>query len=92
MDLSQIEWRKASYSSSNGGECVEVGVWRKASYSSNNGGNCVEVTAGPGDSAGTDMSCLVRDSKDPDGPRLAFSPAGWQAFTLRVKHGKLDLG
>jgi uncharacterized protein DUF397 len=26
MDLSRIEWRKSSYTSSNGGTCVEVGV------------------------------------------------------------------
>ena len=25
MDLSRINWRKASYSSGNGGDCVEVG-------------------------------------------------------------------
>jgi Domain of unknown function (DUF397) len=28
MDLSGIEWRKSSYSSSNGGQCVEVGAHR----------------------------------------------------------------
>lgn len=26
MDLSRIDWRKASYSSTNGGNCVEVGT------------------------------------------------------------------
>jgi hypothetical protein len=36
-------WRKSSYSTNNGGDCVEVGVWRKSSYSTNNGGACVEV-------------------------------------------------
>jgi hypothetical protein len=59
-------------------------AWRKASYSTNNGGNCVEVTA----ATGSDMSCLVRDSKDPEGPRLALSPAAWRAFTRRLKHGR----
>jgi hypothetical protein len=39
----EMTWRKSSYSSSNGGACIEVGVWRKSSYSSGNGGNCVEV-------------------------------------------------
>jgi hypothetical protein len=34
----------------------------------------------------------VRDSKDPDGPRLAFSPAGWQAFTRQLKRGTLHRG
>ena len=29
----------------------------------------------------------VRDTKDPGGPALAFTPAGWQAFTRRVRNG-----
>jgi hypothetical protein len=52
--------------------------WRKATYSSGNGGNCIEVaTAG--------HTVAVRDSKDPDGPRLAFGMQAWQAFAARVK-------
>jgi Domain of unknown function (DUF397) len=52
--------------------------WRKSSYSGNNG-DCVEVARNlPGIVA-------VRDSKDPDGPRLVFTVAGWQAFTDRAK-------
>lgn len=76
-------WRKSSYSSGNGGACVEVAAlsgvtWRKSSYSSGNGGNCVEVAAdGPGVVA-------VRDSKDPDGPALVFSPADWSAFVASL--------
>jgi hypothetical protein len=78
MDMSRIEWRKASYSSMNGGDCVEVGVWRKASYSTSNGGECVEVG-----SAGDVVA--VRDSKDPDGPKLVFGRTEWKAFAARVK-------
>lgn len=53
--------------------------WRKSSYSSGNGGQCVEVAANlPGIIA-------VRDSKDPGGPALAFTPAAWQAFLARTK-------
>ena len=52
--------------------------WRKATYSSSNGGNCVEVAAGPGNVA-------VRDSKNPDGPRLGFGPQSWKAFTAKLK-------
>jgi hypothetical protein len=33
----------------------------------------------------------VRDSKDPDGPKLAFLPEDWQAFTASVKAGRLNL-
>jgi hypothetical protein len=60
-------------------------IWRKSTYSGGNGGNCVEVASNlPGIVA-------VRDSKDPDGPRLAFSPKDWRAFTASVKAGRLDL-
>ncbi|HLI35742.1 MAG TPA: DUF397 domain-containing protein [Streptosporangiaceae bacterium] len=97
MDLSRIEWRKASYSTSNGGACVEVGVWRTASYSSGNGGACVEVapardTAVAAHGADAGALCLVRDSRDPGGPSLAFTPQGWKAFTRRVRSGALDPG
>ena len=52
--------------------------WRKATYSSGNGGNCIEVaTAG--------HAVAVRDSRDPDGPRLAFGRHAWKAFTAKVK-------
>lgn len=59
--------------------------WRKATYSTGNGGNCVEVARNlPG-------LVAVRDSKDPDGPKLAFLPEDWQAFTASVKAGRLNL-
>lgn len=56
-------------------------TWRKARSSDANGGECVEV------GSTSAASVAVRDSKDPDGPRLAFTPAGWQAFTRQVKRG-----
>lgn len=52
--------------------------WRKSTYSSSNGGNCTEVATAPG-------AVLVRDSKDPDGSRLTFSPDTWRTFADRVK-------
>jgi hypothetical protein len=33
----------------------------------------------------------VRDSKDPDGPALAFAPASWQALLDGIKSGARDL-
>jgi hypothetical protein len=61
-------------------------VWRKSSYSSGNGGNCVEVARNlPG-------AVAVRDSKNPDGPKLMFSRAVWGAFTAAVQDGEFDLG
>ncbi|MDR3033483.1 MAG: DUF397 domain-containing protein [Kitasatospora sp.] len=54
-------------------------AWRKSSYSGANGGDCIEVDdANPG---------TVRDSKDPDGPRLTFTPHTWQTFVASVKAG-----
>jgi len=95
MDTSRVRWRKSSHSGNNGGTCVEVGVWRKASHSGNNGGACVEVTATRGTSAaahkaGGDVLYLMRDSKDPGGPRLAFTAAEWDAFVKGVKDGEFD--
>ena len=53
--------------------------WRKSSYSGTNGGNCVEVARNlPGVVA-------VRDSKNPGGPALVFTPADWEAFTAGLK-------
>lgn len=87
MDLTGSVWRKSSYSGSNGAACVEVAaVWRKSSHSGSNGGTCIEVA-----SVGADV-VAVRDSKDPDGPRLAFPAGQWQAFTDRIKAGAFDLG
>lgn len=58
-------------------------VWRKSSRSSSNGGSCVEVATVPG-------IVLTRDSKDPDGPRLAFPRLDWQAFLGEAKAGAYD--
>jgi hypothetical protein len=55
-------------------------AWRKSSYSGNNGGDCVEA----GNAA---HLIAVRDSKDPDGPRLAFGRAAWEAFAASLKAG-----
>ena len=82
MEFSRVTWRKSSYSS---GNCVEVGMWRTSSYSASNGGNCVEVARVPA------SAVAVRDSKDPDGPRLVFTPDEWQAFAAGVKAGEFDL-
>ena len=82
MDLTGVSWRKSSYSGANGGNCVEVAeVWRKSSHSGSNGGNCVEVARTP------PAAVAVRDSKDPDGPKLIFPVADWTAFTAAIRTG-----
>ena len=64
---------------------IDRAQWRKSSYSGSNGGGCVEVARNlPG-------AVAVRDSKDPDGPKLAFAPGEWAAFTAGVKAGQFDL-
>jgi len=64
---------------------LNLAVWRKSSYSGDNGGDCVEVARNlPGVVA-------VRDSKDPHGPALAFTPAEWAAFAAGVRAGEFDL-
>jgi Domain of unknown function (DUF397) len=61
-------------------------TWRKSSYSGGNGGNCVEIAVLADDSR------AVRDSKDPEGPKLVFTPQTWRTFTTAVKVGAFDLG
>ena len=51
--------------------------WRTSSRSTS-GNECVEV-------AQTRESCLVRDSKQADGTRLAVGRHAWAAFTRSVK-------
>lgn len=64
LDLSDVAWRKSSYSNSDGGECIEI---------SDDFGSVVPV----------------RDSKEPQGPFLAFTADGWSSFVSAVKDGKL---
>jgi hypothetical protein len=65
--------------------------WRKSSYSGGNGGACVEVVVVPGSKEGSDYVITMRDSKDPDGPVLTFTPDEWKAFTLGVQDGEFDV-
>ncbi|MGJ6964218.1 DUF397 domain-containing protein [Streptosporangium sp. G11] len=53
--------------------------WFKSSRSGGNGGDCVEVATNlPGIVA-------VRDSKNSNGPALAFTPEVWADFIASVK-------
>jgi len=47
--------------------------WSKSSYSTNDGPSCVEV-------ATTTGTVHVRDSKDTDGPQLAFTADAWHGL------------
>jgi hypothetical protein len=73
--LTVTGWRTSSYSSSVGGQCVEVG-WHISSYSVNGGGQCVE--AGP--FLKTPERFAVRDSTQRDLGYLSFPSAEWATF------------
>ncbi|MEU6387535.1 DUF397 domain-containing protein [Streptomyces bauhiniae] len=78
---SNLTWFKSSYSSGDGGECLEVALpWRKSSYSSGGGGECVEVAACP-------ATIHVRDSKQDPGiaPTLSVPATAWDAFLGLVR-------
>ena len=74
-DLSGAAWRKASLSSDNGGDCVEVAV---------------VGAPGAGHQAGLGSLYALRDSKDPDGPALLFTRSEWEAVVGGVKLGEFD--
>ncbi|MFC4535974.1 DUF397 domain-containing protein [Sphaerisporangium dianthi] len=55
--------------------------WRSASQC--NAEHCVEVALTGGQIA-------VRDSKNPDGPVLLYTPSEWQAFLEGARNGEFD--
>jgi hypothetical protein len=57
--------------------------WFKSSRSGGSN-ECVEVAHLDGSLVG------VRDSKNPDGPALIFTPGEWDAFTGGVADGDFD--
>ena len=59
-------------------------VWRRSSRSYGNGA-CVEAAVWCG------KRVDVRDSKNPHGAVLRFTPAGWKAFVADVRSGELRL-
>ncbi|WP_242904437.1 DUF397 domain-containing protein [Actinomadura terrae] len=58
--------------------------WRKSSHSQGGEGECVEVSTNTVDT-------LIRDSKDPEGPRLTLGRTGLTALLGQIKAGELDL-
>lgn len=59
--------------------------WRKSTHSAPQNDNCVEVARNlPGIIA-------VRDSKNPQGPKLILSPHEWAAFINGIKSGEFNL-
>ncbi|MBF6329967.1 DUF397 domain-containing protein [Nocardia transvalensis] len=62
---------------------LSTAVWFKSSRSSG-GSECVEIAHLPQGMVG------VRDSKNPTGPALIFTPTEWDAFTATLQTGRLD--
>jgi hypothetical protein len=59
-------------------------TWRKSSHSGSEGGTCVEL-------ADLTTAVGIRDSKNPDGPKLAVSRRELSSLVASVKAGDLDL-
>ncbi|QFG24551.1 DUF397 domain-containing protein [Actinomadura sp. WMMB 499] len=53
-------------------------VWRKSTHSGGTGGECVEMASVSGHVA-------VRDSKDPDGPRLVVRRDAFAVLVAQLK-------
>jgi Domain of unknown function (DUF397) len=60
-----------------------IRAWRRSSRSYGNG-NCLEV-AEP-----VSQYVQVRDSKNPQGAVLQFTPVGWTAFLGHVRSGSIS--
>jgi hypothetical protein len=58
--------------------------WTKSTSSSPHGGNCVEVAELP------NGGVAVRNSRDPQGPRLEFTRDEFHAFLSGAKGGEFD--
>ncbi|WP_280269343.1 DUF397 domain-containing protein [Nocardia wallacei] len=57
-------------------------LWFKSSYSGG-GQECVEV-------AFVNNVVGVRDSKNPNGPSLTFTPNEWDAFTTSIRNNEFN--
>ena len=57
--------------------------FKKSSFSGGDAGTCVEVAL--------ESTIRLRQSKDPQGAVLQFTPAEWDAFVKGVKAGEFDL-
>ncbi|MET9829515.1 DUF397 domain-containing protein [Streptomyces sp. NPDC006385] len=61
---------------------LNAATWHKSSYSGGGGDDCLEVTP--------DFPTFVpiRDSKNPQGPKLIFGTPAWGAFVEDIKRSR----
>jgi hypothetical protein len=57
--------------------------WRKSRHS-NPSGDCLEAAKLP------TGNVAIRNSRDPDGPALIFTPSEWDAFVRGARDGDFD--
>ncbi|RCG32387.1 DUF397 domain-containing protein [Sphaerisporangium album] len=98
IGIAALAWRKSTYS--NGGEgCVELAVADVAMITRGRRENGFSEGVEPAVAADVSSSgsrqvtaggglYLVRDSKNPGGPVLAFTPGDWAAFVRGIKQGE----
>lgn len=73
-----MDWRKSTFSSAQGGACVEVASkWRKSSFSGGSTNDCVEVAAADG--------VLVRDTTNRRGVTLDVPGSAWSEFLAALR-------
>ncbi|MFF4406211.1 DUF397 domain-containing protein [Streptomyces sp. NPDC001262] len=93
---SGITWWKSSYSTQDGGSCVEV-AWFKSSYSEQEAGNCIEVCRLKSSQHAEKFedlrhSCTptphigIRDSKSPSLRPLTIPAPAWTAFVAELRN------
>ncbi|WP_405931701.1 DUF397 domain-containing protein [Streptomyces sp. NBC_00827] len=85
--LTAATWRKSSYSSSSGGDCIECAplgpaAWHKSTYCASSGSDCLEV-------APLTPHIALRDSKNPDLGAFTVTPEAYTAFVNAAARGVL---
>jgi Domain of unknown function (DUF397) len=63
-------------------DALRSAPWRKSRFS-NPSGECVEFTRLPR------RRVAVRDSKNPQGPVLIFTPGEWEGFLAAIRGGRV---
>ena len=84
----RTKWRKSSFSNGTGGNCVEVALWTESGSSKSPEG-CDEAEYAA-HKAGMGPLIALRDSKDPDGPKLYFTRSEFAAFRRGLVAGEFD--